>query len=200
MMIYTAALTLFLVLDPFGNAPVFLSVLKQVTPARRSRVLLRELLIALGILLVFFFFGNPIMRSFHLSTEALGIAGGFILLIIALKMIFPTPQGLYYAPEGDQEPLLVPMAVPFIAGPSSITTVLLFSTYPNLSVIGGLIAIFGSWGAALLILELAVSFQEKLNKRVLEATERLMGMILIVLAIQMLLDGLTIFVKTLQLG
>ncbi len=199
MAIYTAALTLFLVFDPFGNVPVFLSVLQHVPRERRLKVLVRELSIALGIIMLFLFFGRPIMNSLHLSNEALSISGGVILLLIAIKMIFPVSEAGLSA-SFDSEPFIVPLAVPFIAGPSSITMVLLYSSNADLGIMGGFIAIVSAWVPSMLILCGSAMFQDRLPRRLLLAIERLMGMILVVLAMQMLLDGVSLFVKVLQVA
>src|ERR1043165_3138950 len=107
MNIYSAAVTLFLVMDPLGNIPVFLSLLKQVDPSRRTKIILRESLIAFAILTLFLFCGKPILTSLHISEEALGIAGGIILFLIAIKMWFP--MGQKTAEQRQGEPLMRPM-------------------------------------------------------------------------------------------
>jgi multiple antibiotic resistance protein len=217
MSIYTAAITLFLVLDPLGNIPIFLGVLGDVTPARRRAIILREMVIALAILTVFLFFGKYILQGMHISQPALSIGGGVVLFLIALRMIFPhrsatesggsaaeaTGQtGGGSAPgvtdgarkSGEDEPLIVPLAVPLIAGPSAMATLILFATqYPDRRT-DWLIALVVAWLAAAAVLIPADFLRRVLGRRGLAATERLMGMILTTMAVQMLLSGIEMFV------
>ncbi len=197
MNIYSAAVTLFLVMDPLGNIPVFLSLLKQVDPKRRTKIILRESLIALAILTLFLFCGKPILDSLHITEEALGIAGGIILFLIAIKMLFPMEQNKL-AIQSQGEPFIVPMAIPLLAGPSAMTTVILFaSEAPHR---------MGEWFAALaaasliatLLLLIAVPLQKLLGVKVIAALERLMGMILTTIAVQMFLTGLGTYLSTLR--
>src|SRR6187397_2868607 len=113
-----------LVTDPFGNVPNFIAVLRGVPAERRRRVVLREVFIAYVLLLTFMFFGDAILRALHLTQPALGIAGGVILFLIALRMIFPPAEGIFGA-AGEGEPFIVPLAIPLVAGPSALATVLL---------------------------------------------------------------------------
>src|SRR5262245_29807058 len=126
MTLYTATMTLVLVMDPLGNVPLFLSVLNNVDPRRRQRIILRETFIAFIILSFFLFFGQYILEGMHISEPALQIAGGIILFLIAIRMIFPELS------QDDKsqikgEPLIVPLAVPLIAGPSTMTMVMLLA-------------------------------------------------------------------------
>jgi multiple antibiotic resistance protein len=220
MSIYTAAITLFLVLDPLGNIPIFLGVLGDVTPARRRAIILREMVIALAILTVFLFFGKYILQGMHISQPALSIGGGVVLFLIALRMIFPhrsAPESGGSAAEaagetaggstpgvadegrrsGEDEPLIVPLAVPLIAGPSAMATLILFATqYPDRRT-DWLIALVVAWLAAAAVLIPADFLRRVLGRRGLAATERLMGMILTTMAVQMLLSGIEMFVASL---
>jgi multiple antibiotic resistance protein len=213
MSIYTAAITLFLVLDPLGNIPIFLGVLGDVTPARRRAIILREMVIALAILTVFLYFGKYILQGMHISQPALSIGGGVVLFLIALRMIFPhrsMPEGAGSAAEtgeasgsgqtadgsnaGQDEPLIVPLAVPLIAGPSAMATLILFATqYPDRRT-DWMIALVVAWLAAAAVLIPADFLRRVLGRRGLAATERLMGMILTTMAVQMLLSGIEMFV------
>ena len=189
MNIYSAAVTLYLVMDPLGNIPIFLSLLKQVDVKRRTRIILRESLIAFGILTLFLFCGKTILNSLKISDEALSIAGGIILFLIAIKMLFPSPTR-YAADETlAEEPFIVPMAIPFIAGPSAMTTVILFaSQVPNQ--MGHLfMAVAVASLASTLTLLAATPLQKLLGPKVIAALERLMGMILTTIAVQMFLTG-----------
>lgn len=186
---FAVAVTLFLIMDPLGNIPVFLSVLSRVAPERRNFILLRELVIALIIMVVFLFSGPSILALLSLSREAVAIGGGVVLLIIAIRMIFPSRGGVMGYDPGDEEPLVVPLATPLIAGPSVLATlILLAETGPGRS-IDWLIAMGAAWLVSALILLVSQFLYRVLGSRGLKAIERLMGMILITIAVQMLLDG-----------
>jgi len=185
----TAALTLFLIMDPLGNVPVFLSVLDEVPEERRRRVLLRELAAALGVMLVFLFVGPRLMGLLGLSATALSLAGGVVLFLIALRMIFPTGGGLMGELPGG-EPMIVPLAIPLIAGPSVLATLLMMHPERPAEIGGALLALLLAWGATALILLAAPMLYRRMGRRGLVAIERLMGMILVAVAVQMLVDGL----------
>jgi MarC family membrane protein len=188
MFILSNAITLILVMDPFGNIPPFLSILSHMQPRQRRRVILRELIIALFILVLFLFFGGYILKGMHISEPALTIAGGIILFLIALKMIFPQTAGSQAAPA-DEDPLIVPLAVPLVAGPSTIVMVTLLSTRTAGSSLESLASLLVAWSATALILLLADALRLLLGTHILKAIERLMGMILTTMAVQMLLTG-----------
>ncbi len=190
----SAALLLFLILDPLGNIPVFLSLLKPLSPKRRRWVLIRELLIALGVLFVFLWAGRYVLEAMHLRQESVSIAGGIVLFLIGLKMIFPSPEGMF-GDTGDGEPFIVPMAIPLVAGPSGMAAVMLFSTqYPDRMADWSL-ALFIAWLGTAIILFSATSLYKLLGKPVLIAVERLMGMLLVAISVQMLLDGVAAYLK-----
>lgn len=187
---YAAAVTLFLIMDPLGNIPLFLSILSQVPERRRRLILIRELLIALGLMLIFLFSGPALLKLLGLSTEAVSISGGIILMIIAIRMIFPSRGGPMGDDMDDSEPLIVPLATPMIAGPSILATlVLLAESQPERSV-EWLYALLAAWGISAVILLSSQSFYRILGKRGLKAIERLMGMILISISVQMLINGI----------
>ena len=195
MSIYTAAITLFLVMDPLGNIPVFLGVLRPVPPARRKRVILREMVIALAILVAFLFSGKFILRAMHISEPALSMGGGIVLFLISIRMIFPASGGSDNGEgNGDEEPLIVPMAIPLVAGPSAMATLILFATQYPQEMLNWLVALIVAWTAALVVLTSAEFLRKLLGKRGIAATERLMGMILTTMAVQMFLSGVEVFV------
>ena len=197
MTILSAAITLILVMDPFGGIPVFLSLLQHIPARRRRIVIVREMTIALCILMLFLFFGKYILSGLHISEPALNISGGVILFLIALRMIFPK-RIIEQAEEKKDEPIVVPLAVPLIAGPSTLATVILFATrHPN-SIVRWFLALLISWSVALLILLFADLIRKLLGNRVIQAIERLMGMILTTMAVQMLLSGVREFLLSLQ--
>lgn len=191
----SAALLLFLILDPLGNIPIFLSLLKPLAPARRRVVLARELLMALAVLLVFLFGGSYLLEAMHLRQESISIAGGIILFIIGLRMIFPSPQGLMgELPEG--EPFIVPMAIPLVAGPSGMAAVMLLASSEPGRLGDWAIALLLAWLATSALLFAAFRLYRLLGMRALLAMERLMGMLLVAISVQMLLDGLTRYLAT----
>jgi multiple antibiotic resistance protein len=183
----SAVVTLFLVMDPLGNVPVFLSVLKTVDSERRRMVLLRELAFAYLVLMAFLFAGSSLLRFLGLQPEAVSIAGGIVLFLIALRMIFPG-EGTLSGEPLDGEPFVVPLAIPLIAGPSALATVLLLSRTTSSS---GLliVAVTIAWLVTGAILLSSTFLYRILGKRGLTAMERLMGMLLVMLAVQMLING-----------
>ncbi|MCL9777340.1 YhgN family NAAT transporter [Vibrio methylphosphonaticus] len=188
MDILSAATMLFLIMDPLGNLPIILSILKHLDPKRRRMVLIRELCIALAILMLFLFAGKSIMSFLHVEPETLSISGGIILFIIAIKMIFPQAGSVTGLAAGE-EPFIVPMAVPMLAGPSVIASILLLSTqHPdNLSELS--MAVLLAWGATFFILMFYNFFHKLLGERGLKAVERLMGLLLVMISTQMFLNG-----------
>lgn len=187
---YAAAVALFLIMDPLGNIPIFLSVLKQVPERRRLWVLIRELLIALALMMLFLFSGSSILKLLGLSTEAVAISGGLVLMIIAIRMIFPSRGGVMGDEDMDSEPLIVPLATPMIAGPSILATlVLMAESQPDKSA-QWVYALLAAWGLTAVILLCSQPLYRLLGKRGLKAIERLMGMILISIAVQMLINGI----------
>jgi multiple antibiotic resistance protein len=193
--IAAAAATLFFVMDPLGNMPVFNAVLSRFTPQRRAQITARELVIALVILLVFLFAGTAILDFLGLSQPSLNIAGGVLLFIIALRMIFPR-AGAEAASEKD-EPFIVPLAMPMVAGPSTIAVLLLLSSTEPARIWEWCTALVIAWAGTTVLLTLSPFMLRALGDRGLRALERLMGMLLVLLATQMLLDGVREFVRSL---
>jgi MarC family membrane protein len=187
---------LLLVTDPFGNVPLFVTALKDVPQARRGRIVVRECAIAFGLLLLFMFFGRHFLTALQLTDISLRIGGSVILLIIAIRMIFPHPDGVLGKSEHG-EPFIVPLAIPALAGPSALATVLLFSSQTPEEVmihVAALASVFVIWLAVFLGAE---RLQKVLGVQVMTAFERLMGLILTAMSIEMLLGGVRAFVKTL---
>jgi multiple antibiotic resistance protein len=193
--IAAAAATLFFVMDPLGNIPVFNAVLSRFTPQRRAQITARELVIALVILLTFLFAGTAILEFLGLSQPSLSIAGGVLLFIIALRMIFPLAAG-EVASERD-EPLIVPLAMPMVAGPSTIAILLLLSSTEPERIWEWCTALVIAWSLTTLLLTASPFLLRVLGDRGLRALERLMGMLLVLLATQMLLNGVREFVQSL---
>ena len=195
--LFSAAVLLTLVIDPFGNVPLVVSALRKVAPERRARIVLRECVAAYVILLAFMFGGQTFLHWLHLSEASLSIAGGVILFLIALRMVFHHPEGIF-GDAPDTEPFLVPLAIPSIAGPSALATVMLMASRDP--------ARIGTWAAALslamlfatIVLVAAHRLQALLGERSVLAMERLMGLVLTALSVEMLLEGIRGFIA--QLG
>ena len=188
MEILSAATMLFLIMDPLGNLPIVLSILKHIDPKRRRIVLVRELMFALVILLLFLFAGQSIMNFLHVQPETLSISGGIILFIIAIKMIFPSAGSITGLAAGE-EPFIVPMAIPMIAGPSVIAALILLATQNPDQMFELSLSVLLAWGVAFFILMFNGFFLRILGERGLKAIERLMGLLLVMLSTQMFLDG-----------
>ncbi len=181
-------------MDPFGNIPIFLSILEPYSAARRLRIIAREMLIALAVLMTFLFAGQYILDALGISEPSLTAAGGVVLFLIALRMIFPRAGGVMeHSAEDDGEPLVVPLAIPLIAGPSAMASVMLImgSDPARAGVWAG--AVFSAWLLTGSVLMLAVRFSRFLGRRGLTAIQRLMGMILTAIAINMMLTGIREF-------
>jgi MarC family membrane protein len=194
--IFSAAVLLLLVIDPFGNVPIVVAALANVAPARRTRVVLRECFAAYVILLAFMFGGHAFLQWLQLSEVSLAIAGGIILFLIALRMVFRHPEGVFGDPPGA-EPFLVPLAIPSIAGPSALATVMLMVSRDPSHRLAWTLALTAAMIVATIVLLGAYRLQRVLGERGMLAVERLMGLVLTALAVQMLLDGVRTFVTEL---
>lgn len=194
MTLASAALLLFLVIDPLGNIPFFLATLKNVAPEKRRKIIGRELLIALGVMVIFLFAGRYLLNLLHISEPSLSIAGGIILFLIAVRMIFPVYKGSPEEVEG--EPLIFPLAIPFIAGPSALATLLLITSREPDRWAEWLSALLLAWLASAMILYGAMDWLSRLmGPKGLVAMERLMGMLLTLIAVQMFMTGVTLFMS-----
>ncbi len=185
----SAALLLFLILDPLGNIPIFLGLLRPLPAARRRIVLARELLIALVVLFGFLWGGRYVLELMHLRQESVSIAGGIVLFLIGLKMIFPSAEGMFGQLPGG-EPFIVPMAIPLVAGPSGMASVMLLGSQEPGRMGDWSLALFIAWLATASILFSATYLFKVLGQPVLGAVERLMGMLLVAISVQMLMDGI----------
>lgn len=184
----SAFVVLLLVLDPLGNLPVFISILRSVPRKRRRMIVARECLIAFGALLLFMLAGKAFLNLIHLSERSLEVAGGVILFLVAIRMVFPGPSGMFGNLE-EKEPFIFPLAIPMIAGPSAMATVLLLASRQP----GRLI----EWAAALTcamlvtaaVLMSANRLHLALGDSVISGIEKLMGLILTAIAVEMILAG-----------
>lgn len=192
MRIFFNAITLLLIMDPLGNVPPFLSTLKHVQPERRRKVLVREILLAYIVLLVFLFLGKYLLRLLSLQEETISIAGGIVLFLIALRMVFPSAGVAGDTLSG--EPFLVPLAIPLVAGPSTLASLLLLQSTSN-STWELWAALTLAWAATAVILLSSTILYRLLRERGLIAVERLMGMLLVMLAVQMFINGVAKFMK-----
>ncbi len=185
--IISTTVIFFLIMDPLGNIPLFLSVLKEVPGERRFKITLRELLIAYVALLIYLFFGRYILDILGLTNEAIAISGGIILFLIAIRMIFPTQQGIFGDASSGNEPLIVPLAIPAVAGPSIMAVLMLMATTQSLLMLFACITI--AWLATAVLLLAATPLNRVLGQRGLIAIERLMGMLLVMMSVQMMLTA-----------
>jgi len=187
------AVLLFFVIDPFGLIPLYAAILRRVPVERRTRVLVRELLIALVALIVFLFAGKYVLAALHISEPAMTISGALILFLIALPMIFPTIR-LSMESEGASEPFIVPLATPLFAGPSALAFVMVMGTQNITNWGSWLGTVCLAWAGASLVVLLGHSLAHWIGERGLVAIERLTGMFLVAIAVEMLLSGLSRYV------
>ena len=190
--IFSAAVLLLLVIDPFGNVPVVIVSMANVPAVRRVRVVLRECLIAYVVLVGFMLGGRMFLQWLQLSEVSLAIAGGIILFLIALRMVFRHPDGVFGDGRGA-EPFIVPLAVPSIAGPSALATVMLMASRDPTRLPAWIVALTAAMLVATLVMLSAHRLQHALGERGMIAVERLMGLVLTAIAVQMLLDGVRNF-------
>ena len=183
-----------LVIDPFGNVPLVNAMLEEVAPERRRRVVARECLVAFAILVLFMFFGRELLVVMHLSESSLAIAGGVILFMIAIRMVFADPEGVF-GPPGRGEPFIVPLAIPLIAGPSALATVMLMATREPHRPAVWLAALTLAMAFSTAVIAAGAWLQRKLGEQAMQAIERLMGLVLTAIAVEMLLTGIRAFVK-----
>ena len=187
----SAFILLLLVLDPLGSLPVFIPIMRGVAPERRRVVALREVGIAFAVLFAFMFFGEAFLRVMRLSERSLEVAGGVILLIIAIRMIFSAEGGVYGgAAEGNKEPLIFPLAVPLLAGPSAMATVLLLASRQPSLVREWVAALACAMAVSGMVLLLCDRIRRLIGDSVVAAIEKLMGLVLTAIAVEMILAGL----------
>ena len=190
MELLSISVTLFLIMDPFGNIPIFLPILEKLPAKRRRLILARELFLALIVIVIFVFCGQYVMSFLGLKQVSVSIAGGIILFLIGLRMVFPSRETQTERDE-EGEPLLVPLAIPLIAGPSLLAVLLLFATAEPDRLMDLLLAALLAWAATFLVLFSSTFLIRFLTKRGLVAIERLMGMVLVALSVQLFLDGVS---------
>lgn len=188
----SAFVLLLLVVDPFGNMPIVNALMGSVAPERRRIVILRECLIAYAVLVAFMFGGNAFLALLGLSQLALSIAGAVILFLIALRMVFNGP-GQVFGETIEGEPFIVPLAIPFIAGPSALATAMLLASSDTGKVLVSVAALTAALAVTALVLVSGEAIQKRIGRRAVEAIQRLMGLVLTAIAVQMLLNGIRQF-------
>jgi len=193
----SATILLLLITDPLGNIPLFISCLRGVAKQRRAVVILREVAIAFVILLVFMVAGNRFLRMMGLTDTSLRIGGGIVLFLIALRMIFPHPGGPFGSADKGGEPLIVPLAIPALAGPSALATVMLLTSQAPGKTFEWIGALTVTMLVCAIVLVLAERIQALLGERVVTAFERLMGLVLVAISVEMILAGIGAFVHQL---
>ena len=190
----SATILLLLITDPLGNIPIFVNSLRAVPAKRRPRVIVREVLIAFGLLLAFMFVGQSFLKAMSLSDVSLQIGGAVVLFLIALRMVFPPPP--QDSPVPATEPLIVPLAIPALAGPSAMATVLLLVSQAPERRLEWVAALTVTMVVCAVVLLLAERLQQLVGLRVVSAFERWMGLILVSISVEMLIRGLKSLART----
>ena len=189
----SSVITLCLVMDPFGNIPLFISALKKVAPERRKAVLIRELAIALAISVAFLFLGKWFLHMFGIHSFSMSIAGGIILFIISMKLVFNNDDEPHTNPK-EEEPFIVPLAIPLVAGPAVLSIIMILSAQqPNKLLTLSALLTASIINSAVLMLSFPIS--NLLGKKGLVAIERLTGMILVLMSVDMVMGGISEFMK-----
>lgn len=191
MSFLTLALTLFLIMDSVGNINGYLSLVEELKPRLRQRILIREMFVALVIMFIFHYFGEILLTALELQPSTVRVAAGIILFLIAIKMVFPPDQRLNPVLE-KEEPFIVPIATPMIAGPSVLATIMIYAHEESYA-LTLMSAILVAWGASVIVLSCAGFLKRSLGDKALVAVERLMGLVLTLMAVEMLLKGIRLY-------
>ena len=186
----SALVLLLLVLDPLGSLPIFIPIMRGVAPERRRRVAVREVGIAFLVLFGFMIFGGGFLRLMHLSERSLEVAGGVILLVIAMRMIFASGDQVYASEHAPREPLIFPLAVPLLAGPSAMATVLLLASRQPDRLWQWVGALTVAMAVSAVVLLAADRIRQWIGSSMVSAIEKLMGLVLTAIAVEMVLAGL----------
>ena len=193
------AFSLFLLMDPIGNVPFFISLLKDIPARRHKKIILRELIIALAVMVVFNFVGDLLLNSIKVQQFTVLISGGIILFLLSLKMIFPSRKDVDVDSSQEKEPFIVPLAIPLVAGPGVLATIMLYSGQEESNVLT-ISAIVLAWIVSTIILLSSAFLKKILGWRGIIACERLMGLLLTMISIQMLFEGITSYFMFLRHG
>jgi len=195
MKMLAMAFSLFLLMDPIGNIPLFIALLKDIPRRRQVQIILRELIIALVVMVLFNYLGDFLLNALQVTQYTVLISGGIILFLIALKMIFPVKNDAETTTRGEKEPFIVPLAIPLVAGPAVLAAIILYSRQAAQATI---LAIVAAWIVTTLILLSSTFLNKILGSRGILACERLMGLVLTMIAIQMFLEGLAQFLTAIH--
>ncbi len=189
MSLWSIAFSFFLLMDSIGNLPVYISLLKEIDPRRQKLIILRELLIALIVIVFFYFLGSVFLDILGIQQASVNIAGGIILFMVAIRMVFPSSKE-HNSDKPKEEPFIVPLAIPLVAGPAILAAVMIYS-HEDANRTMVLSAIGIAWFATTLILFCAARITKLLGHRGVAACERLMGLILTLMSVDMFLRGVT---------
>ena len=190
----SSVITLALVMDGFGNIPLFITALKKVSPERRKIVLVRELSIALVIMVGFLFLGKWFLQAFGIHEYSLSIAGGIILFLISVDLVFGSGDEAPKSDPKEEEPFVVPLAIPLVAGPAALSMVMITAAQQsNKFITLGAVIVASFINSIILMASFPIS--NLLGKRGLTAIERLTGMILILMSVDMIMGGISAFIK-----
>ena len=195
--VMSLSFSFFLLMDPIGNIPFFITILNPIPEERKKKIIAREMLIALFTILVFAVVGEKLLDLLDISMQTLSISGGIILFIIALRMIFSNDAAETSSNVTTKEPFIVPLAIPLIAGPSILAAVMIFAKKESNS-LTLILSIIIAWIISFIILLLSQNLKKVLNENTILALQRLMGLILTFIAIEMLLKGVVVFIKNIQ--
>ena len=198
-LITSYVITLILVMDPFGNIPLFITALKRVPSERRTKVLLRELMIALFIMVVFLFAGAKLLAWLGIAKHSLGVSGGIVLFIMSIKLVFNSLEDEQaHINQRDEEPFVVPLAIPLIAGPASLSMLLILSAGAPSKVAYLFAAVLAASFLNGVVLLLSFPISNMLGRRGLIAVERLTGLLMVLISVNMIMGGISDFIHTLS--
>ena len=189
------AISLFFMLDPIGNVPVLTGFVKDFTPVRKRFIMIRESLFALVLMLLFLFFGKHILGAIGVEQQALSMTGGVVLFLIGLRMSMPKEGEPSTAYSPENEPFIVPIAVPFIAGPGVLAMLMLLTAKGALPIWGNFIAVLTAWAGSTIVLVIGQSLMKHLGNKGMDACQRLMGLVLTAMAVQMFMNGFREFMR-----
>lgn len=193
--IWAVAISLFFMLDPIGNVPVLTGFVKNFTPARRHFIMVRESLFALALMLLFLFFGKHILGAIGVEQQALSMTGGVVLFLIGLRMSMPQEGETTTSYSSENEPFVVPIAVPFIAGPGVLAMLMLLTAKGALPIWENLLAVLMAWAGSTIVLVVGQSLMKRLGNKGMDACQRLMGLVLTAMAVQMFMNGFREFMR-----
>jgi multiple antibiotic resistance protein len=195
MTLLSMTFSLFLLMDSIGNLPLFIAILKDIPRKRQLQIIFREMIIALLIMVAFQFVGESVLYALQIQQYAVLVSGGIILFLLSLRMIFPSAHDADANVKKDKEPFIVPLAIPLVAGPAVLALIMLYSRQqpePYITIT----AIVLAWVLTTAILLSSAFLNKILGKRGIIACERLMGLILTMMSVQMFLQGIAQFTQS----